>query len=101
MRPTTVILVRSKLLSLSTLESDPLHRLDPSDIKSNFRIRLLFGCHGLESDASRFSMQKNGQTRGFPSCKLCGAVLEDATHSSCTMLEAKRKELLSSAPLQL
>ena len=70
--------------------------------KSNFRIRLLLGCHGLESDASRFSVRKDGQSRGDPSCKLCGAALEDATHfiSSCTMLEAKRRELLSYAPLQ-
>ena len=70
--------------------------------KSNFRIRLLLGCHGLESDASRFSVRKDGQSRGDPSCKLCGAALEDATHfiSTCTMLEAKRRELLSYAPLQ-
>ena len=68
--------------------------------KSNFRIRLLLGCHGLESDASRFRMRKDGQPPGDPSCKLCGSALEDATHfiSSYTMLEAKRRELLSSAP---
>ena len=67
---------------------------------SNFRICLLLGCHGLESDTSRFRMRKDGQPRGDPSCKLCGSALEDATHfiSSCTMLEAKRRELLSSAP---
>ena len=47
-------------------------------------------------------MQKDGQSRGDPSCKLCGSVLEDATHfiSSCTMLEAKHRELLSSPPPQ-
>ena len=68
--------------------------------KSNFRIRLLLGCHGQESNASRFTMWKDGQPPGDPSCKLCGSALEDATHfiSSCTMLEAKRRELLSSAP---
>ena len=70
--------------------------------KSNFRIRLLLGSHGLESDASRFRMRKDGQPPGDPSCKLCGSALEDATHfiSSCTMLEAKCRELLSSAPSQ-
>ena len=63
---------------------------------------LLLGCHGLESDASRFSTQKDGQPCGDPSCKLCGSALEDATHfiSSCTVLEAKHRELLSSAPPQ-
>ena len=47
-------------------------------------------------------MRKDGQSCGEASCKLCGAVLEDATHFilSCTMLEAKRRELLSYAPLQ-
>ena len=47
-------------------------------------------------------MRKDGQPHGDPSCKLCGSALEDATHfiSSCTMLEAKRRELLSSAPPQ-
>ena len=98
-----------ELLSMCApnFSSSPLwkvtHCLDWSHLtsKSNFRIRLL-GCHGLESDASRFSVRKDGQSHGDPSCKLCGAALEDATHfiSSCTMLEAKRRELLSYAPLQ-
>ena len=43
----------------------------------------------LESDASRFRMLKDGQPPGDPSCKLCSSALED---------EAKRRELLSSAP---
>jgi len=34
--------------------------------KSNFRIRLLLGCHGLESDASRFSTQNNGHSHFDP-----------------------------------
>ena len=71
--------------------------------RSNFRIRLLLGCHGLESDTSRFSSQSNGQACGDPSCKLCGAQLEDAPHfiSSCPALETKHRELLRHAPLQL
>ena len=47
--------------------------------KSNFSIGLLLDCHGLESNASRFDMEKNGQSNGDPSCKLCGAALEDVT----------------------
>ena len=71
--------------------------------RSNFRIRLLLGCHGLESDACRFSSRSNGQARGDPSCKLCGAPLEDAPHfiSTCPSLETKRRELLGHAPPQL
>ena len=64
--------------------------------KSNFRIFLLLGCHGQESNTSRFSMPKYEQSRGDPSCRLCGAALEDPTHfiSSCSMLEANRREPL-------
>ena len=70
--------------------------------KSNFRIRLLLGCHGQESNTSRFSMWKYGQSCGDPSCRLCGAALEDPTHfiSSCNMLESKHRELLSHSPPQ-
>ena len=35
--------------------------------RSNFRIRLLLGCHGLESDASRFSSRKTSKFRCFAS----------------------------------
>ena len=61
--------------------------------RSNFRIRLLLGCHGLESDASRFSSRSNGQAHGDPSCKIRSVQLEDATHfiSSCPALEDKRR----------
>ena len=48
--------------------------------RSNFRVRLLLGCHGLGSGASRFNSRSNGRSRGDPSCKLCYAQLEDATH---------------------
>ena len=71
--------------------------------RSNFRIRLLLGCHGLESDACRFSSRSIGQARGDPSCKLCGAQLEDVPHfiSTCPSLETKRREPLRHAPPQL
>jgi len=69
--------------------------------RSNFRVRLLLGCHGLESDASRFNSRSNGRGRGDPSCKLCYAQVKDATHFiSCPLLEAKRRELLSHSPPQ-
>ena len=93
-----VIHVCSKpLLSLSTLAHCPdLFHLTS---KSNFRICLPFGCHGLESDASRLSTRNNGQLCGDPSCKLYGVAPEDATHfiSTCTILETKCRELLSYA----
>ena len=68
--------------------------------KSDFRIFLLLGYHGQESNTSRFSMRKYGQSLGDPSCRLCGAALEDPTHfiSSCSTLEANRRELLSHSP---
>ena len=71
--------------------------------RPNLRIRLLLGCQGLESDVCRFSSQSNGQARGDPSCKLCGAQLEDAPHfiSTCLSLETKHRELLRHAPPQL
>ena len=71
--------------------------------RSNLRIRLLLGCQGLESDVCRFSSQSNGQARGVPSCKLCGAQLEDVPHfiSTCPSLETKRRKLLRHAPPQL
>ena len=85
-----VIHVCSKpLISLSTLAHCPdLFHLTS---KLNFRICLLFGCHGLESDASRLSTWNNGQLCGDPSCKLYGVAPEDATHfiSTCTILETK------------
>ena len=68
--------------------------------RSNFRIRLLLGCHSLESDACRFSSRSNRQAYGDPSCKLCGAQFEDAPHfiSTCPSLETKHRELLRHAP---
>ena len=51
-----VIHVWSKhLLSLSALESNPLPWLDPPDMKIKFQNFLLLGCHGQESNTSRFS----------------------------------------------
>ena len=68
--------------------------------RSNFRMRLLAGCHGLESDASRFRYRRNNTTPGDPSCKLCGGPREDAAHfiATCSSLEDKRRELLQQAP---
>ena len=100
MWPRTVIHVSSKLF-LSPLWK-VTHCPDWIHLtwKSNFRIFLLLGCHGQESNTSRFSMRKYGQSHGDPSCRLCGAALEDPTHFilSGSMLEANRRELLSHSP---
>ena len=70
--------------------------------KSNFIIRLLLGWHGLESNASRFSMWKYRQSSGDPSCRLCAwcSTLRwsHSLYITCTMLEPKRRELLSHPP---
>ncbi len=57
--------------------------------RSNFKIRLLVGCDGLELDTSRF----RGGERS-PTCKLCNSADEDAMH----FLPAPREMLLSGAP---
>ena len=36
----------------------------------NFRIRLLLGCHGLESDTSTFRRRRGDKSPGDPSCDL-------------------------------
>ena len=38
--------------------------------RSNFRVRLLLGCHGLECDATRFRVRRDGGPTGN-TCKLC------------------------------
>ena len=63
--------------------------------RSNFKIRLLVGCDGLEWDASRF----RGGERS-PTCKLCHSAAEDAIHFLlvCPALQSTREMLLSSPP---
>ena len=65
---------------------------------TNFRIRLLVGCDGLEKDAARFRSRSNGTSPADPSCKLCGDPTEDASHfiSCCLALERERVRLISS-----
>ena len=66
--------------------------------KSNFRVRLLLGCHGLESDAARFRVRRDGGPIGIPTCKLCNSGEEDPEHflAACNTLQAQRH-----APLNL
>ena len=68
--------------------------------RNNFRIRLLTGCDGLEADASRFRLRRNGRSPNDPSCKLCGALREDSLHfvASCPALREYRNELIGEAP---
>ena len=56
---------------------------------TNFRIRLLAGCDGLEKDVARFRSRHNGISPADPLCKLCGDPTEDASHfiSCCSALE--------------
>ena len=58
--------------------------------RSNFRVRLLLGCHGLESDAARFRVRRDGSPTGNPMCKLCNSEEEDPVHflAVCNALQA-------------
>ena len=68
---------------------------------SNFRIRLLVGCDGLELDASRFRYRNRGNiSPGDASCKLCNTEEESPSHFlvSCPALSMRRLALLQDAP---
>ena len=71
--------------------------------RSNFRVRLLLGCHGLECDAARFRVRRDGGPTGNTTCKLCNSGKEDPEHFLATRnaLQARRRSLLSHAPLNL
>ena len=71
--------------------------------RSNFRVRLLLGCHGLECDAARFRVRRDGGPTGNTTCKLCNSGKEDPEHflATCNALQARRRSLLSHAPLIL
>ena len=49
-------------------------------VKSNFRLRLLLGCHGLESDAACFQVRKGSLDVDSSTCRLCLQGNEDPTH---------------------
>ncbi len=60
---------------------------------SNFRIRLLTGCDGLELDASRFrSRNRFNAAQGDATCKLCHLDVESSSHflSGCFALSPLR-----------
>ena len=68
---------------------------------ANFRVRLLVGCDGLESDAARFRYRRDNRPPGVAYCKLCGGSrTEDPLHfiANCSFLEPLRTSLISSAP---
>ena len=66
---------------------------------NNFRVRLLVGCDGLESDASRFRRRNTSSAPGDPSCKLCNAPVEDIAHFlHCPLLQPHRDSLLADMP---
>ena len=64
-------------------------------------MKLLLGCHGLESDAARFRVRRDGSPTGNPMCKLCNSEEEDPVYflAVCNALQAQRRVLLSHAPL--
>ena len=69
-------------------------------IRTNFRLRMLVGCDGLEADASRFRRRMNSTAPGDSTCKLCLTAPEDPAHFilRCPSLSTRRRELLSDAP---
>ena len=69
-------------------------------IRTNFRLRMLVGCDGLEADASRFRRRMNSTAPGNSTCKLCLTAPEDPAHFilRCPSLSTRRRELLSDAP---
>ena len=71
--------------------------------RTNFRIRLLTGCDGLEQDVSHFRCQTHGRSRGDLTCKLCGLGLENTEHfiANCHSLDAARNLALQSAAPQV
>ena len=68
---------------------------------TNFRIRLLVGCDGLEKDVARFRSRSNGTSPADPSCKLCGDLPRMLPTLSPVSWLLKEKESASSAPPQL
>ena len=70
---------------------------------SDFRIRLLTSCDGLEQDASRFRYQTQSRLSGDPTCKLCGSGPENTEHFilNCQSLDTTRRLALESSPPQI
>ena len=65
---------------------------------NNFRVRLLFGCDGLELDVSRFRYrQLSSRSTGDPTCPLCLSGREDFMHfvTQCSALLSARDRLLA------
>ena len=75
----------------------------PVTTRSNFRVRLLLGCTGLESDAARFRVRTDGGPIGNPRCKLYNSGEEDLVHflAACNALQVDYQSLLTHAPLNL
>ena len=66
---------------------------------SKFRIRILVGCDGLESDAARFRYRCPGLKVSCSSCKLCLIAPETSFHFIVerTALQCLRSKLLNDA----
>ena len=93
----------SKRGELSILETFCCRGDTNATRRTNFRIRLLTGCDGLEQDASHFRYRTQGRSSGDPTCKLCGLGPENAEHfiTNCHSLDAARNFALELAPPQV
>ena len=67
--------------------------------RSNFRVWLLLGCHGLECDTARFRVRRDGGPTGNTTCKLCNSGKEDPEHflATCNALHCRHGVDLCSA----
>ena len=66
--------------------------------KNNFRVRLLLGCHGLETDAAHFRVRKGGVRVGSSTYRLCDHGDEDPTHFSSIYMPCPRWKACRTAP---
>ena len=96
-------MLQSKRGKLSILETLCCRGDTNATRRTNFRIRLLTGCDGLEQDASHFRYRTQGRSSGDPTCKLCGLGPENAEHfiTNCHSLDAARNFALELAPPQV
>ena len=71
--------------------------------RSNFKVRILVGCDGLESDAARLRYRRPGLEVSCSSCRLCLIAPETSFHFiiECAALQCLRSKLLNEAPIPI
>ena len=70
-------------------------------MQSNFRVRLLAGCDGLEHDVARFSKRLYGATPGDPTCRLCPETPEHFVAECLSLHSVRAREILRAPPTLL